>query len=67
MIMTFLKLLISFFANIVSNLKIIPSEIFTTIIQYEREHLVQNAINKFKNRPIIKIRTSKINPNKIIS
>ena len=64
--MTFLKLLISFFANIVSNLKIIPSEIFTTI-QYERENLVQNAINKFKNRPIIKIRTSKINPNKIIS
>ena len=65
--MTFLKLLTSIFANIVSNLKIIPSEIFTTIIQYERENLVQNAINKFKNRSIIKIRTSKINPNKIIS
>ena len=55
------------FANIVPNLKIIPSENFETTIQYETENLVQNAINKLKNHPFIKIIISKINPNKRFS
>ena len=62
MILKYLKLLISFFTNIVPLLEIIPNENFTT--QYETENLVQNAIIKSKNHPSIKMIISKINPNK---
>ena len=43
-----------FFANIVTNVRIIPSENFETAIEYEPENLVQNAVKKFKNHPCIK-------------
>ena len=47
------------FANIVPNLKIIPSENFETSIQHETENPVKNATHKFKNHPN--------SPNKIFS
>ena len=40
---------------IVPNLKITPSENFNSTIQYETENAKQNAINKFKNLPSIKM------------
>ena len=53
------------FANIVPNLKIIPSQNFETSIQYETENLVKNTTHKFKNLPSIKMIISKLSPNRI--
>ena len=47
------------FANIVPNLKMIPSKNFQTTVQCGTENPVQNAINKFKNHPSIKLIMSK--------
>ena len=53
-----------FFANIVPNMKTIPSENFKTTFEYKTENPVQSRINKFKNHPSTKMTISKINPNK---
>ena len=47
-----------FLANIVPYLKIIPSK------KCETKNPVQNAINRFKNHPSIKMIISKTNPKK---
>ena len=57
----------NFSANIIPSLEIIPSENFEIPSQYETENPVQNAKNKFKNYPRIKMITSKINLSKIFS
>ena len=56
-----------FFANVVQNLKIIPSENLEPTIQCETENPVQNATSKFKIHLGIKMIIFKINPNKIFS
>ena len=48
-------------ANIVPNLKIIPSENFGTTTEYGTENPAQKAINKVKNHPSIKMTISKVN------
>ena len=50
-----------FMANIVPNLKIIPSENFGTTTEYGTENPAQKAINKVKNHPSIKMTISKVN------
>ena len=67
MIITYLKLLIGFFANMVINLKIILSENFETTIEYETENPVHNAINKLKNHLSTKMIIFKLDPNKRFS
>ena len=44
-----------FFANIVPNFKVIPSENFESTTQCEAENPLQNAINKFKKHPSIQM------------
>ena len=58
MIMAYQKLLINKSYAKISN------ENFKSAIEYETENPWQNAINKFKNHPSIKMVISKINPNK---
>ena len=44
-----------FFCNVGTNLKITPNESFETVIENEKENLVQNAINRIKNHLSMKI------------
>ena len=47
--------LMRFFCNVGTNLKITPNESFETVIENEKENLVQNAINRIKNHLSMKI------------
>ena len=52
-----------FFSNLVPNSKIMPNENFETVVEYEIDP-VENAVEKFKNHPYMKMIIFKINPNK---
>ena len=56
-----------FFANLVPNSKIMPNENIEAAVEYDIEDPVENAIDKFKNHPYMKMIIFKINSNKIYS